>query len=283
MAEWLNAPVLKTGGPQGLGGSNPSPSANRRRHSVWGYAIISHMKHIGRLSLVAVFCMGAAAGGRISSCASVASPNGSLELAFETGPDGMFWSLTRKGKILVAQSRLGLSFALFKVRGRELGEMRIVERRARSSDTVWKSKIYRRGTVRDRYNELEVMLEEVAEPHRRLGYVFRAYDEGAAFRYVVPEQEGVGGFELLRERTEWRFPGKCRGWLTSYASEFNSNEQPFVLREIGDVSSDEFIGMPATVEVNGQHVALCEAALVNWAGFYFKTPKDGQQIGRAHV
>ena len=28
MAEWLNAPVLKTGGPQGLGGSNPSLSAN---------------------------------------------------------------------------------------------------------------------------------------------------------------------------------------------------------------------------------------------------------------
>ena len=27
MAEWLNAPVLKTGGPQGLGGSNPSLSA----------------------------------------------------------------------------------------------------------------------------------------------------------------------------------------------------------------------------------------------------------------
>ena len=31
MAEWLIAPVLKTGGPQGLGGSNPSPSAKLRR------------------------------------------------------------------------------------------------------------------------------------------------------------------------------------------------------------------------------------------------------------
>ena len=27
MAEWLIAPVLKTGVPQGIGGSNPSPSA----------------------------------------------------------------------------------------------------------------------------------------------------------------------------------------------------------------------------------------------------------------
>ena len=28
VAEWLNAPVLKTGGPKGLEGSNPSPSAS---------------------------------------------------------------------------------------------------------------------------------------------------------------------------------------------------------------------------------------------------------------
>ena len=93
---------------------------------------------------------------------------------------------------------------------RELGEMRVVDKKSRSSDTVWSTGTYRRGTVRDRYNELEIMLEETAEPHRRLGYVFRAYDEGAAFRYVVPAQDGVEGFELLRERTEWRFPGKLR-------------------------------------------------------------------------
>ena len=206
----------------------------------------------------------------------LSSPDGSLKLSFETGPGGMFWSLCRNGATLVAPSRLGLSFALFKVRGRELGEMRVVEKKSRSSDTVWTSGIYRRGTVRDRYNELEVVLEEVAEPRRRLGIVFRAYEEGAAFRYVIPKQDGVEGVEILRERTEWRFPGKCRGWLTSYPGEFNPNEKPFELREIGDVSPDEFIGMPATVEVNGQHVALCEAALVNWAGFYFKTPKGGQ-------
>ena len=230
---------------------------------------------------VALFCSRAFGSQCATTSASVVSPDGTLELAFENGPDGMFWSLSRAGKPLVAPSRLGLTFSLFKESGRELklGEMQVVGKKTRASDTVWTNSLYRRGTVRDRYNELEVMLEEVAEPHRRLGYVFRAYEEGAAFRYVIPAQDGVEGFELLRELTEWRFPGKCRGWFTSYASAFNSNEKPFVQREIGDVSHDEFIGMPATVEVNGQHVALCEAALVNWAGFYFKTPKKGQPQG----
>ena len=41
-------------------------------------------------------------------CATLASPDGQLELGFETGPNGMFWSLSRKGKTIVAPSRLGL-------------------------------------------------------------------------------------------------------------------------------------------------------------------------------
>lgn len=113
-----------------------------------------------------------------------------------------------------------------------------------------------------------------------IGLVFRAYDEGAAFRYIVPEQDGADGFEIVRELTEWRFPGKCCGWFTSYGNHVNSNEAPFFLRGIGEIQCDELIGLPATVEVAGQWVALCEAALVNWAGFYFKTP-DGIEALRA--
>ena len=139
------------------------------------------------------------------------SPGGTVTIGFASDAKGMRWSLARNGKTLVEPSRLGLGFALFKVQNRELGEMRIVEKRTRSSDTTWTNEIYRRRTIRDRYNELSVTLEEVDEPHRRLGYVFRAYDEGAAFRYVVPAQDGVEGFEMLKEHTEWRFPGKCRG------------------------------------------------------------------------
>ena len=207
---------------------------------------------------------------------SCMSPDGKLTIGFATDAKGMSWSLKRNGKTLVAPSRLGLVFSLFKTSKRELGEMKVVAQKTRSSDSTWTTEFYRRGTVRDRFNELEVTLEEVAEPHRRLGYVFRAYDEGAAFRYVIPEQEGVPGVEILREETEWRFPGKCRGWFTTYKSESNSNEQDFRLRDVADLKPGEFVGMPATVEVAGQQVALCEAALVNWAGIYFRAPKGGQ-------
>ena len=229
----------------------------------------------------------------VMSCAGVVSaetlsctsPDGTLAIGFSTDADGMSWSLKRGGKTLVGESRLGLDFSGFKTAGRTVnvpvGEMKVVAKETRSADTTWTTTLYRRGTVRDRYNELAVTLEETAEPRRRLGYVFRVYDEGAAFRYVIPEQEGVAGFEILRERTEWRFPGACSGWFTTYRSDFNSNEEPFRYRAVADVTAEEFVGMPAIVDVAGEKVALCEAALVNWAGIYYRTPKGGQPAGEA--
>ena len=231
---------------------------------------------------MAVGLVGAAAASEVA-CAEtmeVRSPEGALVVSFIVDSGEMRWSLSRKGQVLVKPSRLGLTFSGFKPGEGNvevpIGKMRIVEKARRSSDTTWTTQLYRRGSVRDRFNELSVILEEENAPYRRMGYVFRAYDEGAAFRYVVPEQDGVSGVEILEELTEWRFPGGCDGWFTSYASECNSNEEPFVRRQISDIRPEEYIGMPATVAVANQQVALCEAALVNWAGLYYKTSQEDQ-------
>ncbi len=212
------------------------------------------------------------------------SPDGTIVIDFLVDTNGVRWSLTRKGQMIVNPSRIGLEFKGFKsFQGKEvpLGTMHILERRSRSADSTWETHLYRRGSVRDHFNELEVTLEEIDMPHRRLGYVFRAYDEGVAFRYIVPEQNGVAGFEILREQTEWRFPGKCSGWFTLYNDDHNSNEGAFERHDVSDIRPDALIGAPAIVEVAGQQVALCEAALVNWAGVYYKTPTGGQPDGQS--
>lgn len=79
---------------------------------------MSRMKSVVLFGVVAALCASVSLEAQgAMPCAAVISPDGSLEVAFENGPDGMFWSLSRKGKPLVTSSRLGLTFALFKVRG----------------------------------------------------------------------------------------------------------------------------------------------------------------------
>lgn len=207
----------------------------------------------------------------------IKSPDGSIAVTFSSDDGKMSWSMSRNGKMLVQPSNLGLVFSGFKCGGSRVevpvGAVKVVARQTASADSTWTTQVYRRGTIRDRYNELQVTVEEISAPHRRLGYVFRAYNEGAAFRYVIPEQEGVAGFEILRELTEWRFPGMCKAWVTTYSDHFNSNEAYFTNRQINSIKPSEVIGAPAIVDVAGQKVALCEAALQNWAGIYYRVSK----------
>ena len=164
---------------------------------------------------------------------AVSSPDGRLELAFESDARGMRWSLARDGRTLVRPSRLGVLFAAANPseEGSErLAEMKIAAVTRGSSDTTWKTTLSRRGTIRDRHNEMTVELVE-AEPRgarvelgsahaektpRRLGLVFRAYDEGVAFRYAFPRQEAFDGFVLKDEQTEWTFGEGTSAWVAPY-------------------------------------------------------------------
>ena len=67
-----------------------------------------------------------------------------------------------------------------------------VVRRARRTthDTWWKPVWGEYDRIRDHYNELTVDLREVTAPRRTLRVVFRAYDDGVGFRYVLPAQPG---------------------------------------------------------------------------------------------
>ena len=223
---------------------------------------------------------------------NAASPDGRLSLKFETDAQGMRWSLARGGKTLVLPSRLGVAFAVgspLEKGAERLAEMTVRNVRRASSDTTWTTRHSRRETVRDRYNELMVELEEtearavrvglgqtmVERSPRRLTLVFRAYDEGVAFRYIFPEQAAFDGFALTDELTEWRFAADATAWTTVYATERDPQEEPFGKSPLAAVDPSKFVGMPVLVETRGATLALCEAALSGWAGMNFRAAGDG--------
>ena len=234
--------------------------------------------------------------GAATAAETVTSPDGSLALTFDNAASGMTWSLARRGKTLVAPSRLGLEFAQSNQKGKGLGElapMKVLAVRRAKADSTWTSQLARRGTMRDRCNELTVELEEtearaarvalgatvVEKSPRRLTLVFRAYDEGVAFRYVVPEQPAFDGFELKEELTEWRFPADVQGWTTTYKADVTSQEAYFTKGRLADIAPGLRIGSPVLVETAGSTVALCEAALSNWAGLFFANRTDAKTPG----
>ena len=224
---------------------------------------------------------------------TLSSPDGKLNVAFENDESGMRWSLQRGGATLVEPSPLGLVFAKSSAASvQELAPMKVIAENRASRDATFKTPIYRRGEIRDRYNELEVALEEteaheptvgmgrtvIEKAPRRITLVFRAYDEGVAFRYLIPEQKCFDGFELEREKTEWRFPGDPEVIATEYKYLENGQEEHFRKKRLSEIPEKSFVGSPLIVDAgaNGK-AALFEAALSDWAGMYFRRSRDSVQ------
>ena len=216
-----------------------------------------------------LFCASA-----LPAAETLLSPDGTLKVTVDA-EKALTWSMARKGVDLVKPSRLGLDF----IAQKPWTDFRVLAVQRRSHDDVWTTRLYKKETVHDQANELEMALED--GEGRLMTLVFRAYNEGVAFRYVIPEQKAFDGFQLKGELTEWRFPEGVDGWFTSYRNWVSSQECDFQNRKISEIGAKELIGMPAIVNVGEQRVALCEADLTNWAGIYYRVPAKGQIVGAA--
>ncbi len=138
-----------------------------------------------------------------AAAVGISSPSGNFDLAVGVNGAGTpIYSLSYKGKILVADSRLGLSadeitFADgFKIAGTDTLTV------DRSWEPVWGEY----STVRDHFRELSVRF--VAEnPAREMTVRFRLFDDGLGFRYELPAQDNANYLTLRDEATEFNFTG----------------------------------------------------------------------------
>ena len=210
--------------------------------------------------------------GRLTVALSVDAPAAE---AAHAGGTGLSWQLEASGRRLVEPSHLGLEFAGLPA----FGAWRVAESSTRSFDSTWQNRLSRQQEFRDRFNELAVTLEEKSAASkcrapRRLGLVFRAYDEGVAFRYVVPAQPDMPGFQLLQDLTEWRFVGDPSAWAVEFAST-KTYEGAYEHKHLSALAKDKFVGLPLLVETPGTTLAVTEAALVNWAGMSLRATPGG--------
>lgn len=216
----------------------------------------------------------AALNGRAAAPLSVTSPDGNLSVTFELkkapqpylAGERAYYRLSYKGKTILKDSPLGLDF-----KGQPAldHDFEITDSHRASHDTTWTNVFGAVRTVRDQYNQLTVSLRERRLPGRRLDIIFRAYNSGIAFRYILPRQAGLDKFTLSSEDTGFYFPGNPPAFainLGTYNSSYEGEFQPITLDQIKPTS---IIGIPLLVHIpDGPWVAILEADLDDYAGMF---------------
>ena len=157
--------------------------------------------------LIALLCVFACRGAGAAEPLLAASPDGRVGIEISLRQQGQdanvpHYSVRFGDQAVVALSRLGIELADGTALG---GPCEIVSSEARQVNDDFTQVTGKRRQVSGRAGELVVRLRETAPPRRTWEVVLRAYDDGAAFRYRFPAQEGWDSLAIARERTEFRF------------------------------------------------------------------------------
>lgn len=201
----------------------------------------------------------------------VSSPNGAVKITVSlhggtTTSGTPTYRVTYRGKPVITDSPLGLDFAGADALDRDL-EVSSVARQGH--DSTWENRFGAKRWIPDRYQQLTVSLRERRAPRRRVDLVFRAYDEGAAFRYVLPQQDGLTEFTISSENTEFRFARPAHGYVLNMGRFNTHNEAELPRLPLSEIKPTSIINLPLLVELDGgPWVGLLEADLTNYAGMY---------------
>jgi len=210
---------------------------------------------------LAVAAAGLAGSAAAQPTLQVVSPDGKNVVTVSVRQGALWYSLSRQGTPLLLPSRLGFEF-----RGAApLGDsVRIVDSVRTKVDETWTQPWGEVARVRDQHNELRVTAEETTSRHRRFVVAFRAFDDGVAFRYELPEQPDLRDFEIVDERTEFTFASNARAWwIPSNKPRLDRSEFLYAASPLSTLDS---IQTPVTFELADGHTAVVihEADLVDY-------------------
>jgi alpha-glucosidase len=192
---------------------------------------------------------------------TLASPDGRNVLTVELRDGWLTWALSRDARKVILPSRLG-----FALRGAPaLGaDMRLVDTARAAADTSWTQPWGEVATIRDRHTELRVLVAERAALRRQLRVIFRAFDDGIAFRYELPRQPNLGTFRIADELTEFALADNTKAWWIP-ANRRAMDRYEFLYAS-SPVSMLDSVRTPLTLEMQGGPVVvLHEAHLEDYA------------------
>ncbi len=209
---------------------------------------------------------------------SLSSPSERIKIDFTLDEQGTpTYQVAFDGKEIIKKSNMGFDFL-------EESSMKngfeIIDSEELMMNENWEMPWGEQRMVNNHFEELKVMLQEKADPKRMLNIYFRAYDDGVAFRYEFPEQEGVEELLIVNENTQFQLTGDHKTWWipgdwdiyehlynTTKVSEIDALEKAKHVNLAQTSIPYNAVNTPVTMKTeDGIHLSFHEANLTDYAG-----------------
>ena len=203
----------------------------------------------------------------------LASPDGKLQVMVETG-DGIHYSLVHDGDLLVGRSEIGM----YMTDGSKFGGLEQVKKAStRGVDQTIKAILYKKAEVVDKFNELTLKFKEFS-------LVFRAYDDGMAYRFVSHKEDP---YNVDHEIAEFNFAKDWNMWAAYVAQHteslesqyYNSFENTYSYTPLSSWNKERLAFLPLMVEgPRGKKVVVTESDLIDYPGMYLYNEKGDKNL-----
>ena len=231
-------------------------------------------KHI-LLTLLLSFCAFGAFAAKAPKPQVLKSPDGRIAVSV----DRFKYSVTADGVQMLAPSAISMTLDDGSVWG---GNAQLVKALRKSVDETFDTPVYKKASVRNRYNELTLR-------YKAFDLVFRAYNEGVAYRFVSRNEKRIN---VKSEQAEFTFPGNwdavvpyCRESDRTIEKQIEcSFENVYYNFKLNDWDKTRAAFLPLVVGApNGYKVAITEADLFNFPGLNVRNLNSSLTIEGFHA
>ena len=202
---------------------------------------------------------------------NLTSPDGRLEMKIHVG-EGLSYDVLHDGVLLLENSRMSMTLQDGTVYGAPGQTLK--RARTRSVDRTVKSPVYKKSEVEEKFNELTLEFKGFKA-------VFRAYDEGCAYRFISGSEKP---FIVSDEQADFRFPEDRTAYIPYVNKKWKGSLQDILINDFqcpytcSKLSEwiDRWSIAPILVQCpEGKSVVITEADLMDYPGMFLYNYKKG--------
>ena len=210
---------------------------------------------------------------------SLKSPDGRLEVNIDIDKQ-IKYSVVHEGDVMIYPSAIAMKLQF----GKSFGiNPKVAGSKSYAVNQTIQAPVYKRTAIQDQYNELEIRFKD------QYSLLFRAYDEGVAYRFVYT---GKGNFIVENETADFNFGENRTGYIPYALRKEESPDDPFFTSfenvynhiSVNEFDSEKLAFLPLLIEApKGKRICITEADLENYPGLFLYNGTGSNTLTAVHA
>ena len=197
---------------------------------------------------------------------TVTSPDENIKFWLSTDDNGLYYKVSYKGTLMMDKSRMRL---IFKEGGEFNHNLEVTSAKAGLITEDYELITGKASKIHSESNRVLIPVKELGGDKRMLNIEVRVFNDGVAFRYVMPEQGQWKSVNITDELDSFNLTQNPLMTALLRMNYTTSHEGIYTRVNLNSLRADTLMDMPVLFEYpKGLYMAITEAALRDYAGMY---------------